>query len=47
LLTTLVNMVVAVLPKFEVSIIHPGPVLSDASVVPWRVCAQYVVNFCS
>ena len=33
---------VPVLPKFEVSIVHPGPVLNDDSGITWKVCAQYV-----
>jgi len=36
---------VPVLPKFEVSIVHPGPVSNDAAAISWKVCAQYVVNF--
>jgi len=35
-------MVVSVLPKFEVSIVHPGPVLNDDAGITWKVCAQYV-----
>jgi len=38
----MLDVVVSVLPKFEVSVIHPEPVYGDASTVSWKVCAQYV-----
>jgi len=34
--------IVSVLPKFEVSVIHPQPIAKNARTVSWKVCAQYV-----